>query len=97
MVVVGIRFWSKVNACGINECWEWEAQRRNGYGRFVIGGRTYQAHRIAYEFAVKKIPAGLVIDHLCKNIACVNPGEEELSARAQVRLFLQREKILPRL
>lgn len=52
------------------ECWVWTgAMHREGYGVF---GATL-AHRVAYEAFIGEIPAGLTIDHLCRNRACVNP------------------------
>jgi HNH endonuclease len=35
------------------------------------------AHRVAYEMWFGPIPDGLVIDHLCRNRACVNPAHME--------------------
>jgi hypothetical protein len=73
------RFWSHVtkspNPAG---CWLWTGDDRlNKYGLFRIGSRATTAHRIAYEEMVGPIPAGLVIDHLCCNPACVNPSHLE--------------------
>jgi hypothetical protein len=34
-------------------------------------------HRFAYELLVGPIPAGLVLDHLCRNRLCVNPNHLE--------------------
>ena len=55
-------------------CWQYTAARAaNGY---VRTGGGY-AHRLTYEFFVAEIPAGLEIDHLCRNRACCNPWHLE--------------------
>jgi len=54
-------------------CWIWRGSRFKGYGCFSIGKRRTFAHRWAYEHWCGPIPAGLVIDHLCRVPACVNP------------------------
>lgn len=75
------RFWEKVDTSG--DCWIWTATRfENGYGciedRDENGVRHRKlAHRVAYELARGPIPEGLVIDHLCRNRACVNPDHLE--------------------
>ena len=55
---------------------------RHGYGKFVVkaGGRARQtgAHRAAWLAARGPIEGGLVIDHLCRNRACVNVEHMEL-------------------
>lgn len=45
----------------------------NGYSRIYQNGSHIQAHRWAWELLHGKIPAGLVIDHLCSNRKCVAP------------------------
>ena len=75
------RFWVKV-AIPDNprECWPWVAFRNaDGYGQFqaVHGETPVRAHRFAYEALRGPIPAGLEIDHLCRNRACVNPWHLE--------------------
>lgn len=47
--------------------------QRNGYA-YIAGGL---AHRKIYEAIIGPIPAGLNIDHLCRNRACVNPWHME--------------------
>lgn len=71
------RFMEKVRPLD-NGCHEWTAYRgENGYGRFYLNGRGALAHRWSYEHFVGPIPDGLVIDHLCRNHACVNPAHLE--------------------
>jgi hypothetical protein len=40
-------------------------------------GYGAEKHRISYEIFVGKIPEGMVIDHLCRTPACVNPKHLE--------------------
>jgi hypothetical protein len=42
-----------------------------------VQGKTVRAHRWSYERFVGPIPEGLVIDHLCRTPACVNPNHLE--------------------
>lgn len=67
------RFEAKIES-GPNGCWNWTgALMPNGYGLFKGETRPMLAHRWSYEHHVAPIPDGLVIDHLCRNRACVNP------------------------
>src|SRR5437870_177242 len=71
------RFWSKVKKT--SSCWEWMAAKYPaGYGKFQMGDKNIQAHRIAYEMLRGPIPDGKCIDHLCRNRGCVNPDHMEL-------------------
>ena len=63
-------------------CWLWTGHlNRDGYGRFSVGGRKQQCHRVAYELFVGPIPDGMQIDHVrargCISKACVNPAHLE--------------------
>lgn len=70
------RFWKAVVV--VEDCWEWcNHVNRDGYGGFVAGGRTQRAHRVSYEHYVGPIPAGLNLDHLCRNKRCVKPAHLE--------------------
>lgn len=65
------------------DCWRWCGQKdMKGYGKIYIGKflgvtKFVMAHRLSYEYFVGEIPDGLVIDHLCNNTSCVNPGHLE--------------------
>lgn len=76
------RFWSKVQQS--NDCWVWTAGKTvAGYGRFSIGRRGNgsawdYSHRLSYVMMIADIPEGMVLDHLCRNPACVNPYHLDL-------------------
>jgi len=60
------------------DCWPWQgALGSNGYGRFTLRGVAMTAHRAAYLLLVGTIPAGMQIDHLCRNRSCVRPDHLE--------------------
>jgi hypothetical protein len=68
-------------------CWPWSGFiESNGYGGFSYRGAKQYAHRVSYSLYRGKIKEGLVIDHLCRNRSCVNPGHLDL--------VTQRENIL---
>lgn len=68
------RFVAKIDF-QIDGCWLWgDSLATGGYGAILIDGTRVYAHRWAYEHLGKRtLLPGLVIDHLCRNKACVNP------------------------
>lgn len=68
------RFWQKVDTTG--DCWMWTGSLNGkGYGVFwdADAVRLVLAHRYGYELAKGTIPDGLVVDHTCRQRACVHP------------------------
>lgn len=74
-------------ALGAGGCWVWLRGRdSDGYGIAYVGGKPRRAHKAAYESMVAPVPAGLQLDHLCRNTSCVNPEHlEPVTPRENVR------------
>lgn len=70
-----MRFWSKVDMRGPDECWEWQASLNiKGYGRFKVASYiTVTAARLALIITTKSEPKGLLALHSCDNPPCCNP------------------------
>lgn len=71
-------------------CWLWQGPRRTaGYGVFswwdrdAHRQRACSAHTAMFEMMVGPVPAGLELDHLCRNRACVNPAHLEPVSHAE--------------
>ncbi len=63
-------YWSKTSPNG-HGCLEWQGRlSAQGYGRSRAGDQTY-AHRIAWLGSGRDIPAGMELDHICRNPACI--------------------------
>lgn len=72
-------------------CWVWQGRKNNrGYG--VLGRRRY-AHIVAYVLTFGEIPAGMEIDHLCFNPACIKPRHLEAVTSAE---NMRRRRLLVR-
>lgn len=76
--LVAERLFAKVEVQAAPDgCWNWTGGKRNGYGALWMSGRSRPTHRLSYELIHGPIPAGLQIDHLCRNRACCNPAHLE--------------------
>lgn len=73
-----LRIGDKLKTISTDDCWLWAGSTNHyGYGRFIQDRKSLQAHRVMYEVLVGEIPKGLVIDHLCRVLLCVNPEHLE--------------------
>ncbi len=70
-----MRFWSKVDVRGPDECWEWQASlHTSGYGRFKIASyQMVSANRMALISHRREEPEGMMALHTCDNRKCCNP------------------------
>ena len=74
-----MKFWERV--VKTETCWLWIGRVDHaGYG---MANRAIRAHRWSYEQSVGLIPAGLVIDHLCRVRNCVRPDHMRVVTRAE--------------
>lgn len=71
------RFMRRVEQEPNSGCWLWSGQTVKGYGRVSLQSKEHMAHRISLEMFVGPIPAGAVVDHLCRTPLCVNPRHLE--------------------
>lgn len=62
----------RIDASG--DCWVWT-------GKLTPDG--YAPHLRIWRLLVGPIPAGLTLDHLCRNRACVNPDHHEPVTQAE--------------
>lgn len=79
-LVASPRWAAKMRVDEVTGCHVWiGAKRGRGYGQIKMGGKDCSPHRIAVVAATgQDIAAGLTVDHLCRNRACVNPAHLEV-------------------
>ncbi len=78
MTDLATRLWARVDtSAGLFGCWLWLGAKASGYGQISIGGRLRRVHRVTFEALRGPVPDGLLLDHLCRNRACVNPAHLE--------------------
>ncbi len=65
-------------------CWQWTGGTNGvGYGTVTWRGARGYSHRLMFERCVGPIPAGMVLDHLCRNTLCCNPEHLEPVTHAE--------------
>ena len=80
------RLWRFISPEPNSGCWLWTGTTRRDYGQIAgppgLKKTMLQAHVVAYELYVGKVPSGLELDHLCRVRQCVNPSHLEPVTRA---------------
>lgn len=68
-----------------SDCWQWlgSFNKRTGYGKKQLEGRTLLAHRWIWETLFGPIPENMVINHKCGNRKCVNPAHLEVVTQTE--------------
>lgn len=67
------RFRSRIKKSSESDCHVWTGPLdKDGYGSFYLRRKNRRAHRAAWYDMHGPIPEGLVVNHICKNRACVN-------------------------
>lgn len=73
---IEVRFWSKVDRRGEDDCWLWLAgvrRKDEGYGAFWLNGRHQPASKVAWQITYGPVADGLEVCHRCDNPRCCNP------------------------
>lgn len=71
------RLYSQLIIDPVTGCLNWQGRTSKGYGQIGAGGKMLRVHRVMYEMFAWPIPAGLQLDHLCRNRACANVAHLE--------------------
>ena len=85
---IRIRLINNIKVIEGSFCWEWQGfKSKDGYGQSFIftkgKSKTTRAHRLSYEVFREPIATGLVIDHLCRKLDCINPEHLEVVTVAE--------------
>ncbi len=71
------RFLEKISV-DENGCWNWTGGKKGGgYAQFAVDRKPMAGHRFIYGYFYGDLDPRLTIDHLCRNVACVNPAHLE--------------------
>lgn len=70
-------FLSRITATD-DGCWKFRSKIKTSNGKktyhvLFVRGSEFLAHRLSYEIFNGRLINGMVVDHICKNVRCVNP------------------------
>lgn len=88
------RFWRGVQKLGPDECWNWQAAPRNGYGALKYGVHVLGTHIVSYRIHKGEVPEGLLVKHSCDNRLCCNPAHLTAGTVAQNNEEMQQRRRL---
>lgn len=72
------------NTVSDGDCLVWTGCRNaDGYGQVKVGGKVRSAHLSSWEISNGPLPAGMEIDHICHNRACVKVDHLRAVSRSQ--------------
>ncbi len=71
------RFAAQIVPDQASGCWRWIGAHVRGRGKLRQNNRERLATHVAWNLHRGEIPEGMVLDHLCRNVACVNPDHLE--------------------
>lgn len=82
---------------GPTGCWDWSRRvSRDGYPQVMLGGRTYQVHRLSLEAHLGTSLGTQPAHHICANTKCVNPehlqpvSHRENAAEMMARTWMEK-------
>lgn len=76
------------------ECWTFDSWHNSaGYPYMSWEGKDQPAHRLVFMFTTGQDLAELDLDHLCRNVACVNPGHHEAVTHAENMLRIRKHQV----
>lgn len=67
----------------VGPCWSSTAVDAHGYGYVSFSRGMWKASRVMYTYDKGNIHGEMLVDHLCRNRACVNPAHLELVTRRE--------------
>ncbi len=77
----------QVNTRFDDKCWVWELGHSSRYGSPICTGKgnsgRKRPHVVAYELRYGGVPAGLELDHICRNTLCWNPAHLRVVTKQQ--------------